>query len=408
MTETVKGKNFLNQKVILGLYYGIESYFDGNGFFCSRIHGRYLEMIAKRVGKILLFSPVADATYKGEYYGSKEYRIESSNIEVIPLPYFYSFLTAVRYFFNILYIFMRNIKRADIFWIRYPQPFGYVLFFFAKRKRKKVFFQLSGDVEEEIRKGKRYRGIIKVMALGIALLEKKILRNAFKHSLVFIQGNSLYRKYSFFADRAELIISSSLMPDDFNLRNDVCVNSKLKLLFVGSLNHEKNIDCLIRSCRLLINKGVDTELIIVGKGPEELTLRKVVKEEKLEGKVKFYGYVPCGEEMTRIYQEADIFILPSFSEGTPRVLLEAMAHCLPVVATRVGGIENLVTHYRNGLLIEKGQEKYIVGAVETILRDSHLRRRMIEEGYAFARRNLLKDFIGNIFEKVDEYYRNKS
>ncbi len=71
-------------------------------------------------------------------------------------------------------------------------------------------------------------------------------------------------------------------------------------------------------------------------------------------RVSFFGYVPLGPEFFRIYREADIFVLPSVSEGLPYLMLEAMANSLPVVVTAVGGIPAVITHERDGLIVKPG------------------------------------------------------
>lgn len=391
-------------KFRLAVYYGIESYFDGERFFCSQIHGRYLEEIYRHSGKFMIFSMVADKHCRSKYYGSKEYAVDPEKVEVIRLPYFFSFLSSVKHFFSIQRCFKKNIDKADVFWIRYPQPFGYFLWFFAKRRNKKVFFQLSGDVEEEVKKGRAYRGILRFIALAVVRFEKAVLKRAFKNCLVFIQGQELYKKYSSSALKAVRIITSSLVPEDFYLRSDVRMRDGVKILYVGSLNQEKNIDNLIRALNSLLQRGTSCELSIAGDGPERTKMEKLCVKLGIKSKVKFHGYFPLGPKMKELYKDSDIFILPSVSEGTPRVLLEAMASGVVVVATRVGGIPDIVVDSITGLLVDPDDTEAFVLAVERLIKDPQLRKKLIEKGYEFAREHLLADFVKVVFDNIESFY----
>jgi glycosyltransferase involved in cell wall biosynthesis len=88
----------------------------------------------------------------------------------------------------------------------------------------------------------------------------------------------------------------------------------------------------------------------------------------------------------RLYREFDVFVLPTKpGEGIPRVLLEAMANGLPVITTAVAGITSLITHEHNGLLVDGDSAGAIAAAIQRLIDDPALRRRLIENGYQTAR-----------------------
>lgn len=154
--------------------------------------------------------------------------------------------------------------------------------------------------------------------------------------------------------------------------------NKKVILFVGRLVEIKGVTYLIDAM-----KSIDAILVIVGNGPlrEELELQS----KPLKGKVIFWG-TKTHEELKEIYASADIFAVPSVStqaggkEGLGIVILEAMASGLPVVATRTGGIPDLITEGKNGLLFEQKNIIQMAECINKILNDEELRISLINEG----------------------------
>jgi glycosyltransferase involved in cell wall biosynthesis len=101
------------------------------------------------------------------------------------------------------------------------------------------------------------------------------------------------------------------------------------------------------------------------------------------------------------YRAYDLFVLPTLpGEGVPRVLLEAMAGGLPVVTSRVSGIPSLITHEVNGLLVDEPSGRTIADAVQRIVKDGSLRRRLIDAGYATARAHTLQAQAAGMMQDV--------
>jgi glycosyltransferase involved in cell wall biosynthesis len=138
---------------------------------------------------------------------------------------------------------------------------------------------------------------------------------------------------------------------------------------------QKGLDILVEAVDGLARRGVDIRLMLVGSGPLEASLRLKVRHLDLEDRVRFEGAVGQ-DDIGRYYAEADLFCLPSFAEGVPVVLMEAMATGRPVVATRVAGIPELVDDGVSGLLVAPGSVEQLVRALERLASSSELRERM--------------------------------
>ena len=143
-------------------------------------------------------------------------------------------------------------------------------------------------------------------------------------------------------------------------------NHKPTLLFVGNLVNQKGVKYLLEAKKQLES---DAELLIVGDGPlkEELELQA----KDISG-VIFLG---ARRDVERIIPSADLLILPSISEGFPITLLESLASGVPVVATRVGGVRDIVKK-EIGLVVEPADPKALSEAIDTLLKNNKLRLEM--------------------------------
>lgn len=147
------------------------------------------------------------------------------------------------------------------------------------------------------------------------------------------------------------------------------------VLTVGRLSREKAQIDLLAAYKLLheTNPCVASKLIIVGDGPERARLEAVVDAHRLRERVIFAGQV---SDVQVFYAAADVFVLPSHSEGSPNVLLEAMAASLPIVATAVGGVTEVVKHDESALLVPAQDPRALAAATARVLTEPDLATRL--------------------------------
>lgn len=139
----------------------------------------------------------------------------------------------------------------------------------------------------------------------------------------------------------------------------------LEILNVGRAVPEKGQALLIEAVAELIGRGADPRLTIVGDGPELSKLRALAARLGVSGAVRFAGAVGQ-EEILSYYGRADVFAMPSFAEGIPVVLMEAMATGLPVVATSIAGIPELISDGEAGFLVAPGRVDELATALERV------------------------------------------
>lgn len=138
--------------------------------------------------------------------------------------------------------------------------------------------------------------------------------------------------------------------------------SALRLLYIGRLAREKGLYEIFQGLRLAHELGIDARLTVAGAGPEESRLRRYAQALGIASRITFAGPV-FGEDKVKLFAGADVMLLPSYSEGLPYALLEAMAAGIPVIATPVGAIPDVVSHGTHGYLVAVRDGKAIAEAI---------------------------------------------
>lgn len=143
------------------------------------------------------------------------------------------------------------------------------------------------------------------------------------------------------------------------------------ILFLGRLGKRKGVDDLINAFSLISQKYPNAELHLGGDGDEDF-YNKVIVDLKLEGKVKLLGWV-SGDDKAQHLANASIYCLPSYNEGFPMGVLEAMSSKVSVVSSKAGGIPDAITDKQEGILIEAGDVDALAGALSDLLGNPELR-----------------------------------
>ncbi len=146
----------------------------------------------------------------------------------------------------------------------------------------------------------------------------------------------------------------------------------ISILFVGTLCFRKGIRELLHAFRLLKNKYKDLRLIMLGNNSMKKWIETFVSHNHLDSAVELPGVVDS-KEITKYYSRASIFALPSYSEGMPTVMFEAMANKLPIVISRVGGVEEVIRDGINGMLVNPGSVQDLYDKLELLVEDERLR-----------------------------------
>src|SRR5690606_26697366 len=157
------------------------------------------------------------------------------------------------------------------------------------------------------------------------------------------------------------------------------VEGRLRFCSVGRLSPEKGHVGLFEAFRAVLAAGIDADLHLVGDGPMRCELETWRSALGLDERIHFLGQL-TEEEVAKTIADADVFVLSSFMEGLPVVIMEAFAAGVPVVAPGVAGIPELVVHRETGLLFPPSDWEALADAMVTMASDPGLRARLAERG----------------------------
>ena len=157
------------------------------------------------------------------------------------------------------------------------------------------------------------------------------------------------------------------------------------ILFLGFFIKSKGVYDLIKAMVNVTHAHKDAQLLLCGKGEEEEGLRKEIRALNLHDNVKIIGWVEQ-EEKAKLLKMARVFVLPSYKEGMPMALLEALAFGVPVVATKVGAIPEILEEGHNGLLVEPGDINNLSDKLILLLENLELNRRLRQNSIELAKK----------------------
>jgi glycosyltransferase involved in cell wall biosynthesis len=252
--------------------------------------------------------------------------------------------------------------------------------------------------------------IIVLHGVEIELMTKSPLRLFYKLELdlskyiVAISDKlaKLISKYIGINEKKIFIIPVGFDPQE--IKNAKC--SKLKIpsdspktiIFMGRLVPEKDPINLLTAIKILSKKRRDFKLIVIGDGPLLSICKNYCSRLGIEELVYFLGERDHKEALS-ILSNADILVLPSKSEGLPTVIIEAMSFGIPVIATKVGWIEDVIKDGFNGLLVSPRSSIALANAIESLFENRELCRRLSENALLVAK-NYSWEIISLSFEKL--------
>jgi len=256
-----------------------------------------------------------------------------------------SFITIPRIMFRVLFTMVRSAAKVVL--AQYAFPDGFTSVLASSLLRRYCFIQVVGSDIRQLSRGPRLA------------LTSWCLRNA---AGVICVSKDLEQRSRKLGAKQTHVIPTPLDVSVFSRRRQP--DRQQRLVTVANLIPLKGIDILIRA----LHNGPTVKLIVIGDGPERERLEKLSRELKLENYVTFTGFI-SQEKLAEHLQSSNIFVLPSLSEGVPRSILEAMACGMFVIATRVGGVPDVVTDGKNGLLVQPNDAKALSEAIRWALAD---------------------------------------
>lgn len=390
-----------NSEVTLAIFSEDAVITNGDSYAVKNPLTRLYGELTNYFDNVVLSAPTKEVNDVSQGY--KEPRIQYS-----PRPHYGSVVEFFTNFAHLLYNSYPKIKqevvRSDVIMIRVPSPISPLVYALAKAHGKPHFMYVAGNISEVTKDGGKYENpITSAVARSVAQGFSLSFKIMSYRSLVFAIGSELREDYSRVSRKCVNLIPSIISESDITTSRSSELNTPTKLLYIGRLVPVKGIEHLLKAVQTLRRNGSEVVLDIVGDGPQMSDLKEIGRNLGIDDHVTFHGRVPFGPELFKFYSESDVFVLPSNSEGIPKTLIEAMAHQTPIVATRVGGIPDLLRRSQGGILVDTKSPSQIAEAIMRLSDDAEIREDMCDNQLEFIKEHTIESQAERIWTECKNY-----
>ncbi len=389
----------------LGFHYHVPLYRDASGTLrAPGYFGRFLDSLAQQCQSLVCFmhTPRADEIARMDYV------LQSPRIEWVAIGPHCSVPQRMVQARSLTRRLRERRGDLDALLIRGPSPLLPAMADAAGGLP--VALLLVGDyvagVDDSIQPRWR-KELIRLWTRWNQRRERQIARQA----LTFVNSQALYDALEPTVPTLVQMQTTTISNEDFFGRADTCPSSPIHLLYTGRLTRGKGLLVMVEAVALLVAQGADVMLDLVGwEEPAEPISAEIVETAERLGlgpRVRLHGYQPL-PALFDFYKQADIYLLASInSEGFPRTIWEALAHSLPVVATRVGSIPATLTDGQTALLVEPRSAQALADALSRLMRDSALRQRIIAGGFKLAQGNTLNQRASDMVASIEHWLQTR-
>lgn len=384
---------------ILGYVTPVRAFSSAGEIYMQAASGRVAEALAKHYEKVCVCARVVHGAPPAPF----DFPLDAPNLELVAQPFWSTTAGSLFHFFGIARAYMRTCRRADVLFVRGMCPYTAVLYLCAVAFRKPICHWIVGDPLTLLRTSTRNGPVLDTFVFLYALQDRFFTRLGrwLTNGALICNGRELARAYA--SPRTIEIVSSTVEESEFFARIDTCQGPVVRILFVGFIRPEKGIEYLLDAVSLL-KADVPWELEIVG--PREFPdycekLEGIAAARGIRERIRWEGYVPNGKPLFDRMRAADVFVLPTLSEGTPHVLVEARANGLPCISTTAGGVPSTVTDGYDALLVPPKDARALARAIERVVGDAELRRSLIRNGLKAARQQTLGRFIAAVLRELN-------
>jgi glycosyltransferase involved in cell wall biosynthesis len=319
--------------------------------------------------------------------------------DIVDLPPLETVIRSQQYILPTRRVLKQFADSVDVLFMRVPFQIPLTLQGLGKPK----VMHIAGNPIDVIKASSDYRGMMKRLALGYARHTCRVMRRMVRepHTRVASNGREMWDLLG--CRQGRVVVSSCIFQREMQPRENLDLSDPPRILSVAYLRPEKGVGYLLEAFEML-RKSRPLKLTLVG-GSDRATGAEAIIQEQIRRSpfredITLAGMVDFGDPLFDHYRSADVFVVASLSEGTPRTLVEARAFGCPAVATRVGGIPSSVDDGRTGLLVEPRDAAGLANAIDRILTDEALRRKLIAAGLQGAQQQTLEYFAAQLVDEV--------
>lgn len=343
--------------------------------------------------------PIREADPTEELQGF-ELDLDPGRFTTCPLPFYGSSFELYRSFSRIAREARASVLRVcadvDLMVCVVPNLLGLYLARQARARGVPSVFYIRGNLGETVRF--EYAGSwLGMPARFLATVLQKLTEREMKHATTFVVGHELHRRYKRKGYETVPIITSLISEQDIDPPRRRRTAPPYRLLCLGRLSPERGVETLLGALVILKERGgPGFGCDIVGDGSDRSRLEALALRMGLADDVCFHGFIPYGERVSQLYRSADVFVSPSYTEGFPKVLLEAMAHGCPIVCTGVGAIRDVLTDGKDALIVPPRERFALAEAIGSALGDTEKRAR-IQDGAHETVKSLTVEQMTRVF-----------
>jgi glycosyltransferase involved in cell wall biosynthesis len=301
-------------------------------------------------------------------------------VDVVPLPYYVGARQLVRRSGQVAVSVFRTALQSRLCILRIPGVVGMTAGLACRIMRRPYVVEVVGDPVDVMRAGV-LGDAGRLAAPVVQFLMRRVVRGA--TACRYVTAEALQRRYPPAAGVPQVSMSNVRLADaDYRPPEDRPVATPIELVTIGSMEQlYKGHDVLLHAVAGLRERRVEVRLHIVGDGRCRASLEDLAESLGISPDVVFHGTVHNRERLRRLLDSADLFVLPSRTEGLPRALTEAMARGMPAVASAVGGIPELLAA---DALVPPDRPDLLASKIEQFTQDDALRRSHAKRNYDVA------------------------
>lgn len=354
----------------------------------------YINFLANNFREVYILSDYSIITEKPKDLT----RITVSNIYYIKISTFSNYLDGQKRciaYYKALKLIRHNV---DYIYCRVPDLFSWmpqIIF------GMKVIMHYVGDTIDATKHNEKWSWLKKSIMISGYMPDYLLTLLASKKSCVFTNGFHLVNKLDKYGIKAIPVISSTVSEIDLidiPSRKELSVNGIIHLIYIGYIRFAKGIKTLMAVMDELQKRRISFTFDIVGDGEMMDELKSFVYKHSLQNEIVLHGIINDRSRMNSLLRDSDLFIFPSLSEGSPRVVIEAMSQGVPVLSTPVGSVPYSFEDRKNIRLFDFNNANQVVDIIQEYQHCPEQFEYMRKNAFQIVKENYTREkFFSTIF-----------
>lgn len=328
----------------------------GDQYFIGGTHFSYLQYLSANFERVYLISSVLRVDDERDLNNINQLE----NIEIIELPPVNSYLGAIKNYSSYCRAIERVRPLVDFIYCRVPDPFCWLP---RLKYKMPCVMHYVGDTIDATKHNVKWSKLRKLVMISGYIPDYLLTLQASKKSTVYTNGTHLHEKLKKKKIQSTAVISSTVSENDIRDPEPFRREGPPRMIYLGFLRYAKGMDLLKQLWLKLKGRYPYFRFDLIGNGEMEMELKEFIKENDLSDNVIMHGRVNDREKINLLLRQSDLFVFPSLSEGSPRVVIEAMSEGVPVISTPVGSLPGT---FKNGETIRYFDFNDVSGAFRLI------------------------------------------